>query len=422
MARPFLENTEWPGRRIKSTPRPSPDSKTSEERASDRVRTGVQIIPETDHSDVRDAFVETHTALKDLETQTKEELNKLLNIPTTTLPQTAEAVLWLTGNHPEFGNGRPDIPESHKIHNGNIVDLQVMERAINVMKHADRIVLGFDTTDIMSGALDGKVRPYGSISSPAQAAGEPNAPTARADTAIEMEEVVEQRLQVRKRDIWFMMFKAIIAFIVRAIADFFKSVGDWVSKALSIKILGKRIKIGKFIARPFYWLEKKLRRLADRLERVAMGLQPDVPDPVEEQNPEIEDIIDLEGDTFELDEEEGEFSPDFDPETDDDFKVPSLDTDRFEGSSGLVFLMSAQQVLGTVDSVASRSGNEDLWQALRTYDTVLNAGSLLTTYQSIAGSWGVDLTDTPLSTSEINTGITPQTSSPTTAQTPFDCD
>jgi hypothetical protein len=220
------------------------------------------------------------------------------------------------------------------------------------------------------------VQPYGVITSPAEAAGE-RAPN-RSLEAKSLAEAVEERLTMRKVEIWRMAFKAIIAYIVRYFGDIAKRLGDRIAGTLTIKILRKRLRLGKFLAKPFYWLAKLLFRLADKLERAALAMEPKQ---IRSETPvdQIPSSTLLDGVDEDTSLEDGDLT---DPNDDDVNALPlePMDT-AYDASSGQFFLMHASNVLQAVEAAATRSEQHDLRYGLQLYQAAQELRSQVNNFQ-----------------------------------------
>lgn len=380
--RPFLTDIKWPGRRIQSVPGIAASGQTETRPAA---ATPLAIVPAANHAIVQERFSEADHAVQDLERHAETVLRPLLGLPVHRLPQTAESVMALAGTHPAFGSDRPAVPADEQL-DDSAISYEIFDRAYNTIQNADRILFGFDAEEIASDSFDGTVKPYGTITSPAVAAGE--RPASRLDDAKTLTESIEDRLTMRKVEIWKMVFKAIIAYVVRYFADIVKRMGDRIASTLTIKILGKRIRLGRFLAKPLYWLAKLLYELADRLEREAMAMEPPrrTAEPTVDRLPDDTLIPDPDADVR-MDEEDVTLT---DPDDIDvaAIQLESMDT-NYDASSGQFFLMHASNVLQAVQAASSSPGQHELRRGLQLYEAAKELRSQVNNFHQIAGAWGV---------------------------------
>lgn len=342
--RPFLKDITW-------TPRPvkSPGPREEQQKSPRRGSSPSVVSPELET---------TRTVIDQFRQDALKRLNDHLHLPADTLPQTREAVRTLTDG-------------SDTVLTGDVLD-----RAFKVLDHADRLMFGFDIADILAPDFDGKVRPYGPVTTAAQAAGEAEIP--RLDEKVDLSEVIEGRNQIVKRDLFYRTFLATVFFLLRLLGDVLKGIGDKVANILSIRILGRRIRVGKWIAKPFWWLAKKLFRLADRLEDKAMGYDPAdevghpwdggaPPPPDVDINPGSSDPDDINNDTNSDVYLEDSDELTYEIPQDDQVTLPSSHTTRHAGASGVEYLMAAGVVITAVQREAARPERDGLRDAISRY-------------------------------------------------------
>jgi hypothetical protein len=388
-----------------------------------------------------------------LEKEAQEELDENLHLPTRDRPQTGQSVRFIAGTHSDYGTVRPAVPEAHQIQTAEEeINGAIYGRARDILEHADRLVLGFDVTDLANPELDGQVRPYEPINDPAVAAGEVP-PTPREPEDIEV--VTEEKLQTKKRSLWLMLFWIAMYNTLSFIGDIFMGIYDLCRRKLSIKILGKRISIGKYIGKPFKWVADLFYRWADYFEDKAFGIDPKppteaagesrredpfgnapdrpadgdvpVPPPVDV---ELEDFVETgpgpTGDpVFEEDPDIG-----LDP-TGGEWKVliqKVLNSPNWKGTdgdgrppldSGIDFVMHANQIVQSVRHRVERPGNEPIKQAVEKYERARLARGTYAQYGTIARELGVDLS----ASSERDTDAVAPSDGASVARPndPFDC-
>lgn len=418
MRLPFIHDVEWEPRRVRNAQVEHEPESTQRDAADEPIdREVTDLIPPQDRPRIVGAYDNTIEAANELERQALEGLREQLHIDVSQRPSLRKSLGAVTGQ--DVGDGRRPISDSDTI-DANEVNARVFERSYDIMENAGTLMLGFDAQDLLR--EDGDVRPIGAVTSPAQAAGER---AFASQDAVPMAEAVEEKTTISQREIAFMAFLWIIFFVLRAIADMLDNLADKVSGALSIRILRKRIGIGGIIAKPFRWLASLFRRVADRFEERAMGQDasspapatpapPDgspstAPGPPPPEDPVVDDPDD---DEVSFDE-----SSDIEAPAAADMPLPpSLDTDRFAGSSGINYVMGAQHVLQAAAQEAGKEGNETLARHMIEYDQARASKRNAASFRSIGESWGVDFErDRP------DTQATATTARPEDEDDPFDC-
>lgn len=389
MARPFLNDIKWPGRRVRPT---TIDSPTVASAQDEQEPTPFTIVRRDNHDAIREAFNNARLAVEDIETQALNALKDNLGIPINNRPVTAEAIAILSGTHSSFGVDRPAVPIEDRLDDSSLTYEHYI-RAYDTLENADKIIFGFDASTIVSDDYDGTVATVGAITSPAMAAGV--YPPPHTGNRLPIDAALEERLIMKRREMFFMIFLAAIYNILRLIADTINSIGNRVKNALSIKILKKRISLGKYVAKPFFWLAKVFYKLADKMEKRAMGLAPKGEEDYISGETRAESFADLSDPEIVAieseDQEASSFLSDAEAETlSDNVLLPGLDTGRYTGSSGLIFLMGAETIIQATNSYSQEPGREDLRRALYFYDVARKQRQALKDFHQLSHTWGVD--------------------------------
>jgi hypothetical protein len=366
---PFLGDIDWPGREV----RPSAGESRGDE-GSGRGEAPGDLIPEDRQKSVTSALEAARQAAGKLEEESLQALDEELNVPTEDLPQTAEAAQILAGTHPSFGHTRPEVPEEEKLQAGNL-NAQIFDRAYKTLEHADRAALGFDMQEMAFSGSPGEARPFGSIESPATAAGEKDPRDPGAETQ-GPEQISQEKTQTQKKSIWKRLFEAVVPFIFRLVAGIFNAMGQQAEQLLSFSVGGVTIGVGKYVAKPYYWIRDLFRDLAEQMMDRAMGRsasrkKPEEPPPPEGPVPGEEENVNLGPET--PDQQYREYA-EYDP--------------TYGGESGRRFLEAAQQALRTAEREVQRSGNRKLAQAMRQYESAREMHRVLDAHDAMADAWG----------------------------------
>lgn len=367
---PFLDDAEWPGRDV----RPSSGNVTKEADGPGEPAPG-DLIPESRQQSVSEELEAARAEVDKLEEESRKALGDTLDVPTEDLPQTAEAVELLAGTHPSFGHTRPAVPEEDKLE-AETLNADVFGRAYKTLEHADRSALGFDVQEMVFSGSPGKARPFGSIDSPATAAGEKDSRSGDEEKK-GPEEISQEKVQTQKKSLWKRVFEAVVPFIFRMVAGIFNSMGHQAESLLSFTVLGATVGVGKYVAKPFYWIRDLFRDLAEQMMNRAMGREvsrkrPDQPEPPDTSDPPGEEEADLGSGPGDRHRQYGNYDP------------------TYGGQSGRRFLEAAQQVLRTAEQEVQRSGNRALANAMRQYESARELKRVLDAHDAMADAWGAD--------------------------------
>lgn len=380
--RPFLNDIPWPGRRVRTGETAKPAEDTTQPRAADR-REAISLVGAQHHDTLRKRFAETDQTIRQVEEKAREALRSNLGFTLENRPQMREALSAMGGHHT-----LTTVPEKDQLPASNTITLEHYERSYDTLRNAGTISFGFDPTQLISDEYTGTVTRFGGMTSPVEAAGYRTPPILAANEPFHI--ALENHTLLKKREVFYMLFVATVCFILRTIADAIRRIGDTLRNALTIKILKKRISLGKWIAKPFHWLAKKLYRLADKWEEIAMGLEPTRP---EVGYPEIHedelwsDLADTSDDTLSVQSPNPQVFETLDA-MDQDTR-PEASTSRYESTQGQFYLMHAFQLIQGVDSQARQPGSESLQQALTDYHRARELRDSFEVVRQTSLSWGV---------------------------------
>ena len=444
----FKPNIQWPGRNVRpglyddAAADDTPTGGAGEERET------LALIPKEAAPRVRGELDETRRALAQLRRRADEELRIHLHISAANRPVVQNAVDFISGHHRSFGSGRPAVPPEHRISTSDgsaprEIDSRIYRRALDIIDHADRIFYGFDMRELGEIGFDGEVTVFEPPASPAEAAGDVDAP--RRPEKMEIEAAIDESLFMTKREIFRYLFWSVMQFILTWFADLFDNLARRIERLLRIKVLGVTVNIGKPIAWPFRQLASLLRQGAAYFQDLIDGLThtrqaPEAPRAdLDERGGEggaesahDEDVL-LDGLPFGSEEAaaaERQFR--------DELAARSHERSSWEidpgsrSGSGIAFLMAARKVTETTHAAIEEPGRADLLRALRTYHQSRRSDELYAVYHDMGEQMGVRARDLQLtSDTEDLTAAGDQTERSSPAQetsygrertSGFDCD
>lgn len=383
----LLKPVKWPGRRVALSPEQT-STKVTPQNTPVVLPPVIQapeisLIQPEDHNEVRRqlrAARATVTRVRDL---ANSRLDTALNIEVTGLPLTSEAVALLAGTHAaniEF------VDEVDRL-DPQAIDGQIYRRAYATLQRSAQLVYGFDPTQFVEPAYNGKIKSDEPVKTPQQASGEQQ--LTRVGLPIDPQAAAELGVTSMKRQIAKLVFYMVIALILRLFEAVVRGIGNGVRNALSIRIpiIRRRIGLGGPVSKPFYMLADALGRWAAKMEAKANGT-------VEQPRPTEEMTTPLATPPPPFD--PGSNDPDF---LEDDFTYSSdliedIDIETLqlnEGSFGAQYVMAAHQIVNTASMYANSHNDSALADALLLHEYAVIAEENLRLYENTAADWGVDL-------------------------------
>lgn len=390
----LIEEIEWPGRRVEGaadSARPGEEGLTqeTEEEAEEKARP--QLLSNEYAPLVRERLDEAHRAVQDMENRGKDMLDEHLNADVTELPQTAEAVKYIAGTHPDYGTDFPEVPEGDQLEDG-VINGDTVRRAYNIMENGDKLGLGFDLKDsVMSGT--GNVKPVEPVTNPAVAAGERDIQTREPEP---IPNAIEKKERERKLSLWLQVAYAVGGFLLKFVANFVESVGDTVKGALTIKIGPFKLSLGKWLAIPIYWIADGLARLADKLLAKALGHNPEESAPSPEPPTRSAGAGDTDSErrqrraSSELGFTDKSYEP---PPTLENVRHNPHGAPFSEPGAGDQLLMAAQRVLRTTGALVRDAEDNRPAQALDLFDRARVLKQDLAFHEDTAQFWGAPSQD-----------------------------
>lgn len=381
----LIDDLEWPGRRVRG------DSKTDDAGAEDsKEPAGTEsptpkLIEGQRAEQIRQKLDRSRESVNQLEEEAARQLDEVLDMPTSGLPQTQEAVSYFDGSHPDFGTEFPDVPEREKLATNGRITGEVFRRAYDAMENADMLAYGVDLEEAI---FEDEVRPYNPVKSPLQAAGRVS-PGRRE--SMSLPQAFETSEKEKKLAMWKVLAMAVGGFLLKIVANIVRSIGDTAANALSVRIAGKKFGIGKWIAKPLYWFADMLDDIAESLLSKALGH-----DPADREFPERERGVSFDENDQDLDTSslpaDGSL-PEALQQKADEYPQQMFDQPNAAGEKGAgggqKFLMAAQRVVQSTADEAVRRDNPQLSRALSLYDKARILQRDLDAQNSIATAWGV---------------------------------